>query len=65
MKYKVCGQISGSTYIGEFDANSKEEAEDLAIASYEGVSLCHQCAGEIEYPELTDAFAEIIPTEEE
>lgn len=58
-KYRVSGQVTGSKYLGVFEANTPEEAEEIAIEQ-NGISLCHQCAGECEDPEITHAFAELI-----
>lgn len=48
-KYAVYGVMTGSKFLGEFEANSPEEAQEMAANSEENsVCLCHQCSDEIE-----------------
>lgn len=48
-KFGVYALYHASKYLGEFEAESKEEAIDKAFESgSEYVILCHQCASEIE-----------------
>lgn len=60
MKYRVYATVTGSKYIGEFEANSKEEAEEMASESVgcDVVSLCHECSGEVDELLITDFEAE-------
>ncbi|GKV69839.1 hypothetical protein NCCP2716_27580 [Sporosarcina sp. NCCP-2716] len=53
-KYSIYGVVIGTKYIGEFEADSKEEAEEMAWEhDNASVSLCHHCAGkEIDEPEI-------------
>jgi len=61
VKYRVYATITGSKYIGEFEANSKEEAEEMAWKSNDYcVSLCHQCSREMEDPEITELELEEV-----
>lgn len=55
--WSVVAIISASKYIGEFEAETAQEACDMAweVAS---VNLCHQCADEAEDPEITEILAE-------
>ncbi len=57
MKYTVGGAVQGSTYIGEIEASSPEEAFDKAYKKAH-VSVCHQCAEHIEDPEVCELWAE-------
>lgn len=58
MKYSVTGVVTGSKYLGEFEADSKEEAIALAMESDAiSVRLCHQCVEECEDPEIDSAEA--------
>lgn len=60
-RWAVSGVVVGSKYLGEFEANTAEEAVEMALngpTAY--VSLCHQCASECEDPEITDAIASEI-----
>jgi hypothetical protein len=52
-KYRVYGKVVGTKYIGEFEAATKEEAEQMAWENDEAyVSVCHQCSRDIEDPEI-------------
>ncbi len=65
-RYRVCGVVTGSKYLGEFEADSEAEAIEIALNSEEShVSLCHQCSSECEDPEIQEAFAELIEDEVE
>lgn len=59
-KYEVYGLIKTSKFIGEFEANSKEEAEKMAWDSDEAyVSLCYHCSREFATEiEVTEMVAE-------
>lgn len=60
-KYHVYGHVVGTKYLGEFEANSKEEALDLALSGDSAfVSMCHQCANECEDPMIEDATVEAV-----
>ena len=57
-KYSVYGQVTGSKYLGEVEAETEEEA----IKKGEGlddcwISLCHQCSDEIEDPQVIEISA--------
>lgn len=59
--YSVYGTVTGSKYLGDFQATTPEEAIDMAIDSDAGhVSLCHQCSGQCEDPEIHNATAELV-----
>jgi len=59
--YRVSARVVGSKFIGEFEANSKEEAEEMASESDEAyISLCHQCSSECEDIEIEEFFIEEI-----
>lgn len=57
MKFRVYASVVGSKYLGEFEAETKEEAIKMAEADA-CVSLCHQCDSECEDPEIDELFAE-------
>lgn len=51
--YRIYGHYNGSKFLGEVQARDKKEALSLAEDSQEiqdatYVSLCHQCAGEVD-----------------
>lgn len=48
-KYRVYALYTASKFLGEFEANSKEEAVNKGEEKGDTwVSLCHQCSDEIE-----------------
>lgn len=60
IRYKVYAQVVGSKFIGEVEANSPEEA-CAKLESEAWVNLCHQCADEIDDPQVTELTAEACP----
>jgi hydrogenase maturation factor HypF (carbamoyltransferase family) len=58
-KFNVYATVTGSKYIGEFEADSKEAAEEMAWKEAD-VSICHQCSKEIEDPEVTELVVEEV-----
>lgn len=59
--YRVYGIASASTLVGEYEANSEEEAIRLAQEDREAnyhISLCHQCAGEVDVGDIYKEHAE-------
>ena len=56
-KFQAYGKVVGSKFIGEFTAKNKKEAQKMAEAQAY-VSLCHQCASEVEDPEITEIIIE-------
>lgn len=60
-KYEVYGVAYASKYLGTFEANNKEEAEEMAMNSDANYfSLCHQCSGEVEFVNSTFDEFEVI-----
>jgi hypothetical protein len=60
-KFNVWATVSGTKYLGEFEAATKEEAEEMALESdAASVCMCHQCSDQCEDPECTAASAEEI-----
>jgi hypothetical protein len=61
MKWQVTATVTGCKSLGEFEAETEEEAIALAEIS-EGVyiSLCHQCADECSDAECTKFHADAI-----
>lgn len=58
--FRVFASVMGSKYLGEFQAATKEEAEDMALKSdAASISLCHQCSHECE-----DAAVDKVEAEE-
>lgn len=60
-KYKAYGKINAAKFIGEYEADSSEEAKEKAeadpIADW-GVYLCHHCSKEIEADEVYEIYVE-------
>lgn len=55
-RWIVTGTVVGSIYLGEFEADTKEQAEEMALESAH-VGMCHQCSYLCEDPEVTSAEA--------
>ena len=60
-RYSVTGAVHASTFVGEYDANTPEEAIERAYRDA-GVSLCHECAREVSDPEVCELVAEDMET---
>ncbi len=56
-KFRCYGRVVGSTYLGEVEAATEEEAMEKALNDA-WVSLCHQCSREIEDPEVDSVTVE-------
>lgn len=56
MKYRAYAVVSGSRYLGELEANSKEEAEEMVRDKHEGeaINLCWQCSKEVDDLTVTE-----------
>ena len=63
MKFDVYAPVTGGRYIGQFEAEDAEEAIAKAMAESDvDVDLCHQCATQIEEPEIDWDHATAEPT---
>lgn len=58
-RWSVTGTVVGSTWVGIYEAETAEEAIELAQPDV-SVSVCHQCARKISDPEVEDFHAEEI-----
>jgi len=60
MKYNLIGTVVGSKYLGTVEAESPEEAKEMArnLDSC-SISLCHQCSCECEDAEVTEIIVEL------
>ena len=57
----MSGIVTASKYLGEFEADSEEEAIEMALNSEEAsVSICHQCSHDVSDPEINEANAELV-----
>jgi hypothetical protein len=59
-KFNVYGTVQASKYLGEFEAATPEEAEELALEANGHCSVCHQCTSEIEDPEIIKCTVEPV-----
>ena len=60
-RYAVTAAVVGSKFIGYFEAESADDA--IKKAEKEGdcyISLCHQCADQVESAEIDELFAEEV-----
>jgi len=58
-KYRVYGTVMGGKFLGEYEADTKEEAEEMAWENAD-VSLCHQCSCECDDPQVTEITTEEV-----
>lgn len=57
-KYRVYGIYTGSKFLGEFDAESKDAAIEMALNSDANhVCLCHQCSDDLELNDYSASTA--------
>ena len=58
-RWVVTGTVSASKYLGTYSADTKEQAEEMAMNDPNAcsVSLCHRCSSECEDPEIVNAEA--------
>lgn len=60
-KYRVYAIVTGTKHIGEFQAKSREEAEQIAWDSDNGyVSICWHCSKEIDEPTIEKMVVEEV-----
>lgn len=60
--WRVYGLLTGTKFLGRYEAKSKEQAIDMALNSEKNyVSLCHQCSDDFDLDEnlCQSAVAEI------
>lgn len=58
-RWNVYGRVVGSKFLGTVEAQTEEEAIELAMRTAGHVGLCHQCAEQCEDAEIEDATAEL------
>lgn len=62
-KYRVYGVLSASVVVGEYEAETEEEAIEMANEDQDAnwmPSLCHQCSREVALGDVYKAEAEEI-----
>ena len=60
-KYRVYGLVSATVDLGEYEAESAEEAEKMAEDNDDAgwyPSICHQCANEIDVGDVYEVHVE-------
>lgn len=64
-KYHISAIVQGSKFIGEFEADSKEEAIKMAWEHENAeVNLCHQCSDDCEDANIAEMDVYEVPEEE-
>lgn len=58
MKYLVYGKVVGTKWMGTVEAENEKEAMKLANELDSHVSICHQCADEVDSLEVDEIFVE-------
>lgn len=57
-KWDVYGKVSATKYLGQFEAETAEDAEQMAMEANGHVAVCHQCANEVSDPEIHECIVE-------
>lgn len=58
-KWLCYGAVTGTKYLGTVEAATKKEAEKAAWELPTAhVSVCHQCSGEVEDPDIDSVIVE-------
>lgn len=61
MKFRVYAMYSGTKYLGEFEADDAEAAKEQASETGdEYMTLCHQCADQIELGDCHEYLADPV-----
>lgn len=59
-KWNVTGVVTGGKYLGEYEAETAEQAIATALMlEGGGISLCNQCSGECEDGAVDEAIASL------
>ncbi|MFD1206657.1 hypothetical protein ACFQ38_16290 [Sporosarcina contaminans] len=60
-KYRMYGVLDATKYLGEVEAENKEQAEEKAWESDEQhVSICHHCSGEFDLGDMIRVIVEEV-----
>ncbi len=58
-KYTCYGKVVATKWLGDVEAENEKEALELAMElDTNHVSICHQCARQIDSPEIDEVFVE-------
>lgn len=59
-KFRAYAKVTGTKFLGNFEAESEAEAKKLAEQSEEcDISFCWSCADQCEDPEIEEVYVEI------
>jgi hypothetical protein len=59
-RWHVYGKVVATKYLGKYEAETAEEAKEMALNEKGFVDLCHQCVAEAENADIEEAEAEEI-----
>jgi hypothetical protein len=62
-KFSVIGIVPAQKYLGDFEADTAEEAIEMALSSdNNSLSICHQCSNSFELNDISchEATAELV-----
>lgn len=60
-RYRAFGILDASKYLGEFEAENKKQAEEIAWNSKEQyVSICHNCSNKIDLGDMIEVIVEEV-----
>lgn len=60
-RFRVYAIMTASKFLGEYEAETASEASDMAEKEADvWVSLCHQCAGEVDLGDVHDFQVEEV-----
>jgi hypothetical protein len=60
VRFRIYGTVSGGKYLGEYEAETEQEAKDMALESDKAyISLCHVCDHECEDAQIVEVTAEL------
>lgn len=59
-KYGVYASVGATMYLGEYEAETEDEAIEMAMKNASTPTLCHQCSGELDIGDIIDFEADLI-----
>lgn len=61
-RWRVYGIVTGSKFLGEYEAETADQAEDMALRENGSVHLCHQCDAECDDAQIYEV--EVVEVEQ-
>lgn len=58
-KWRVNGTVTGGKYLGTYEAETAEQAEEMAMEAEGTITFCHECSKNLGDFEITKALAEL------